>query len=221
MFTFRQLTLQCCHHSLTQFHSPCLQFIQNQALVGCLSHQLHARYHYPRKVYTQCFRNKYFFDKPSYFHRFERQNNAVGSDGVLPLHGKEIRFETSFSLAVFFWEQKQSWRNKGLVPRAVWAQLRGVRALFCVTECVESVNACKCSCCGLFCAQIRWPLQESSAWIIKFWNVGGWWWCVGVICSSCWVDCGWVLMAGWSVISFGLNPPGWLLIHVAGLCSLY
>ena len=45
--TFRRLTLQCCHYFLTQFHPPSPQFIQNQALVHCPSHQLYARYHHP------------------------------------------------------------------------------------------------------------------------------------------------------------------------------
>ena len=31
MLTFRQLPLQCCHHSLTWYHSPPPQLIQNQA----------------------------------------------------------------------------------------------------------------------------------------------------------------------------------------------
>ena len=57
IFTFRQLTLQCCHHSLTQFHSQGPQFIQNQAPIHRLSHHLYARYQNPWKVHTQCFRN--------------------------------------------------------------------------------------------------------------------------------------------------------------------
>ena len=39
--------------------------------------------------------------KPTYFRQFERQNNAVGRARVLSLHGKEVHFETSFSLALF------------------------------------------------------------------------------------------------------------------------
>ena len=58
--TFWQLTLQCCHHSLTQFHSPPRQFIQNQALIHRLSHQLYAHCHHPWKVYIQCFRKLIF-----------------------------------------------------------------------------------------------------------------------------------------------------------------
>ena len=50
MLTFQQLTLQCCHHPLTQFHSPPLQFIQNQAAIHHLSHQLNAHCHHPWKV---------------------------------------------------------------------------------------------------------------------------------------------------------------------------
>ena len=51
VLTFRQLTLQCCHHSLTQFHPPPSQFIQNQAPIHRPSHHLHARYQNPWKVY--------------------------------------------------------------------------------------------------------------------------------------------------------------------------
>ena len=47
-------------------------------------------------------KNFFFFEWPSYFCWFEHQNNATGSDRVLSLHQKEIRFETGFSLAVFF-----------------------------------------------------------------------------------------------------------------------
>ena len=46
MLTFRQVTLQCCHHSLTQLHSPVPQFIQNQASIHRPSH-LYARYQNP------------------------------------------------------------------------------------------------------------------------------------------------------------------------------
>ena len=41
----------------------------------------------------------------------ECQNNTVRSDGVLSLHQKDVRFETSFSLAVFFQDNKS--RNCG------------------------------------------------------------------------------------------------------------
>ena len=131
MLTFRQLTLQCCHHSLTQFQSPATQFIQNQAPIHHLNHHLYAHYQNPQKVRTQCFRNYYFFDQPSYFCRSERQNKATGRDRILSLHWKEVRSETSFSLAVFsktttlkFAERGPRFagggsttaRNKGLIP---------------------------------------------------------------------------------------------------------
>ena len=101
MLTFGQLTLQCYHHSLTQFHSPPSKFIQNQESIHHLSHKLYARCHHPWKYISNASENQRFFDKPLYFHRFERQNNAVGNDTVLSLHWKDICFETGFSLAVF------------------------------------------------------------------------------------------------------------------------
>ena len=90
-----QLTLQCCHHSLTQFYSPPPQFIQNQVPIHHPIHHLYACFHHPWKVYIQCFRKR-IFSLTSH-----RIYSAVGSDRVLSLHWKEIRFETSFSLAVF------------------------------------------------------------------------------------------------------------------------
>ena len=60
MLTFRQLTLQCCHHSLTQYHSPPPQFIQNQAPIHHRSHQLYACCHHPWKVSTHFFRKLIF-----------------------------------------------------------------------------------------------------------------------------------------------------------------
>ena len=41
-------------------HSPPRQFIQNQALIHRLSHQLYAHCHHPWKVYIQCFRKLIF-----------------------------------------------------------------------------------------------------------------------------------------------------------------
>ena len=43
MLTFQQLTLQCCHHSLTQLHSPPPQLIKNQATIHRPSQQFHEK----------------------------------------------------------------------------------------------------------------------------------------------------------------------------------
>ena len=95
----RQLTLQCCHHCLTQLHSPPPQFIQNQTPIHRLSHQHYAHCHHQWKVYIQRFRKLIFFSLAIIFSQSEHQN-AEGSDRVLSLHQKEVRFETTFSVVV-------------------------------------------------------------------------------------------------------------------------
>ena len=115
MFMFQQLKLQCCLHCLTQLHCPSPQFIRNQAPIHRPSHQHYARYHHPWKVYPVLQKTNISFTR-WYFHCFEHQNIAVGSGRVLSLHQKEVRFETSFSLAVF-------WNNKSRVL-GTWALFR-------------------------------------------------------------------------------------------------
>ena len=137
MLTFRQLTLQFCHHSVTQFHSHPPQFIQNPAPIHCQSHHLYARDQNPWKVYTQCFRNWYLFDQPSYFCQFERENNAIGSDRVLSFHGKEAHFETGFSLAVFSKTTKAEFIERGPCSAGCRSLTTRNKGLALGSECVN------------------------------------------------------------------------------------
>ena len=130
MLTFRQLTLQCGHHSLTQCHFPTPQFIQNQAPIHRPSHQLDARCHHPRKASILCFRKLKFPRLAFIVCQFERQNNKIRSDRVLSVHRKEARFWFQFGCvlqdnkctvrgirASFCRWREHNWGNEGLIPR--------------------------------------------------------------------------------------------------------
>ena len=89
------------------------RFIQNQAAIHCSSHQLYARCRHPCKVSIQCFRKLIFLWLATVFSLIRRQCNAIGSDRLLSLHRKEVRFETGFILAVFSETTKVEFAERG------------------------------------------------------------------------------------------------------------
>ena len=77
-----------------------------------------------KSMYPMLQKNKYFFDEPSYFRRFEHQNNAIGNNRVLSLHRMEVCFETSFQFGYVFQDNK--------------SKVHGMISLFCCVEWVRS-----------------------------------------------------------------------------------
>ena len=99
MLTFRQSTMQCCHHPLTQFHSPPLQFIQNHPLsesstLGLLSSSMKSIDPVLQNMNISLVSHHIFAD-------LNVKSNAIVGDKVLSLHQKEVCFETNFSFGCF------------------------------------------------------------------------------------------------------------------------
>ena len=145
MVTFRQLTLQCCHHSLIQLHSPPLQFIQDQAPIHRPSHQLYAHCHHPWKSLSPMLQR---INMSLNSHHISTDLNVKTMQKEVIEFSPYIRRKLVLKL-VSVWlcfprqRQKSSW-NEAPVSQAVWAQMRGMRAPFYDTECVKLNRFASC-----------------------------------------------------------------------------
>ena len=123
MLTLRQLTLQCCHHSLTQCHSPPPQFIQNQAFTYRPSHRLYARYYTHKRYAPNASETNIIFlwltivFSPIWT---SKQRNRKWKSSLLSSEGSS------------FWNQFQF----GCVFRDNKSRVCETRASFCGMECV-------------------------------------------------------------------------------------
>ena len=137
-FTFWPLVLQCCHHCLTQFHALPPHFIQNQAPIHRLSHQLYAHWPHSLQAYIKCFKKLLLLWLTIVFWLISTSPpQCTESERVLSLHPAAIQFSLKL-FSSFPRQQKEGLLNEGGVSETIRDKGLVLGYRLCeVTDCVK------------------------------------------------------------------------------------